>query len=94
MATWDPPTDTEIDVDKPLKAVDIRRIRDLSQAMAEGSAGSPDISTQWVYVEDTYNFSVDGAVATFECAAFEDGYEYGFEIENIGFGNGNFTLEL
>jgi len=28
--TWNPPSDTEIDVDKPIKAVDIRRIRDLS----------------------------------------------------------------
>ena len=27
---WNPPTDSEIDVDKPIKAVDIRRIRDLS----------------------------------------------------------------
>ena len=43
MATWDPPSDAEIDVDKPIKAVDIRRIRDLSQAMAEGAAGAPSV---------------------------------------------------
>ena len=41
MATWDPPSDAELDVDKPIKAVDIRRIRDLSEAMAEGAAGAP-----------------------------------------------------
>jgi len=41
MATWDPPSDAELDVDKPIKAVDIRRIRDLSEAMAEGAVGAP-----------------------------------------------------
>ena len=41
MATWDPPSDAELDVDKPIKAVDIRRIRDLSEAMAEGAPGAP-----------------------------------------------------
>ena len=38
---WNPPSDTEIEVDKPLKAVDIRRIRDLAESMALGESGSP-----------------------------------------------------
>lgn len=48
MATWDPPSDAELDVDKPIKAVDIRRIRDLSQAMAEGASGAPSLG--WLNV--------------------------------------------
>jgi hypothetical protein len=38
---WSPPTDTEIEVDKPIKAADIRRIRDLVQSMADADAGAP-----------------------------------------------------
>ena len=62
MATWDPPSDAELDVDKPIKAVDIRRIRDLSEAMAEGAAGAPPVGR---FVEGTKQSTTSGTAKTF-----------------------------
>lgn len=44
MATWNPPTDLEIAVTKPVKASNHRRIRDLVTALAEAAAGAPQIN--------------------------------------------------
>ncbi len=80
MATWDPPSDAELDVDKPIKAVDIRRIRDLPQAMAEGAAGAPSIGgLRFIESKDL------SSVATADFTGFDaskyDGYV--FELANV-----------
>lgn len=37
----------------------------------------------WVDVEDTYDFAVDGSVASVESALFEDGFEHRFKFEAV-----------
>ena len=45
MVSWNLPTDTELDVGKPIKAATMRDIRDLAQAMSEGAAGAPSVGS-------------------------------------------------
>ncbi len=42
--TWDPPSDSDLDPDKPAKASHARRVRDLSASLAARETGSPWIN--------------------------------------------------
>ena len=80
MATWDPPSDAEIDVDKPIKAIDIRRIRDLSQAMAEGAAGAPLVGGLIPLATIVLNNDATADFTEFDAAKYEN---YIFKLANI-----------
>lgn len=83
MATWNPPSDSAIAQDKAIKATDIRAIRDLSTAMAEGASGAtrmglgflPEIAAgDDIKVAMDTDFVVGGtSTLIFRCGIFQTG---------------------
>lgn len=61
-------------------------VGDLAQVQGSGLLDPsilPTSGSAWEYVEDTYDFAVDGAITEVESAAFADGYEYGFLVQAV-----------
>lgn len=81
MATWNPPSDSAIAQDKAIKATDIRAIRDLSTAMAEGASGATRMGLGFlpeIAAGDDIKVAMDTDVASanglvFRCGIFQTG---------------------
>lgn len=58
--TWDPPSDSDLAADKPAKASDARRVRDLFEAVAARDTGAPWLNGRGAY-EVLSAFSFSGA---------------------------------
>lgn len=94
--TWNPPSDSEINVDKPIKAVDIRRIRDLSIDWGYTSAETTITASS----STTFTHGLGDAPTKIRldlvCRTAEHNYTIGDTINNSYFtqisGNGAITI--
>jgi len=84
--TWNPPSDTEINVDKPIKAVDIRRIRDLLYWGYESAETT--ISTSGTGSITTHTHGLGLAPTDWQivlvCQVIEHGYAVGDVTAQVG----------
>lgn len=103
MTTYTDHADALFDPGKPILGSTGLESRDNAIAIADGGDNAPVLAAGWhpydkVKVGDgndgvIWSFAVDGAASAIVSPVFEDGYEYGFILDNILF-NGAFDFRI